>query len=83
MKTTPKIGKVVGDPFGEGRFRPDDRHREGKIIRIDSGEIRQAGRSTQGVRLVNMEAGDQVAAASLIPEEAEPTGNGQDDLPLQ
>ena len=42
--------------------------KQGKIIRIDSGEIRQAGRSTQGVRLVNVEAGDQVAAASLIPE---------------
>ena len=26
--------------------------RDGKMIRIDSGEIRQAGRSTQGVRLV-------------------------------
>ena len=26
MKTTKKTGKVVGDPFGEGRFRVDDRH---------------------------------------------------------
>jgi len=55
--------------------------KQGQIIRIDSGEIRQAGRSTQGVRLVNVEAGDQVAAASVIPE-AEVV-NGQDDLPLQ
>ena len=38
------------------------------MIRIDSGEIRQAGRSTQGVRLVRMEENDTVAAASLIPE---------------
>ena len=38
--------------------------KNGKIIRIESGEIRQAGRSTQGVRLVSMEEGDQVAAAS-------------------
>ena len=50
---------------------------DGKIIRIESGEIRQAGRSTQGVRLVRMEEGDQVAAASVIPE-AE-NGNGGDD----
>ena len=42
--------------------------KDGKIIRIESGEIRQAGRSTQGVRLVRMEEGDQVAAASVIPE---------------
>jgi DNA gyrase subunit A len=55
--------------------------KQGQTIRIDSGEIRQAGRSTQGVRLVNVEAGDQVAAASLIPE-TEAVGP-QEDLPLQ
>ena len=37
--------------------------KQGQIIRIDSSEIRQAGRSTQGVRLVRMEDDDQVAAA--------------------
>jgi DNA gyrase subunit A len=81
MKTTPRVGKVVA-------ILPvkDDTDlmiitKQGQIIRIDSGEIRQAGRSTQGVRLVNVEAGDQVAAASPIPE-AE-AGSGQDDLPLQ
>ena len=34
-----------------------------------------------GVRLVKLEEGDQVAAASVIPETE--SGNGQDDLPLQ
>jgi hypothetical protein len=33
------------------------------------------------VRLVNVEAGDQVAAASLIPDTE--VVNGQEDLPLQ
>ena len=40
----------------------------GKIIRIESSTIRQAGRSTQGVRLVCLEEGDKVAAASVIPD---------------
>ena len=40
----------------------------GKIIRIDSSTIRQAGRSTQGVKLVSLEEGDRVAAASCIPD---------------
>ncbi len=31
--------------------------KDGKVIRLESGEIRQAGRSTQGVRLVRMEEG--------------------------
>jgi DNA gyrase subunit A len=59
--------------------------KQGQIIRIDSSEIRKAGRSTQGVKLVNVEAGDQVAAASLIPETVvlDTPVDGQEDLPLQ
>ncbi len=83
MKITTKIGKVVAILSVKEDTDLMIITRDGKIIRIESGEIRQAGRSTQGVRLVRMEEGDQVAAASVIPEEAEPTGNGQNDLPLQ
>jgi DNA gyrase subunit A len=46
----------------------------GKIIRMDSGTIRESGRSAQGVRLLHMEAGDRVAAAVVIPPEEEPNG---------
>ena len=81
MKTTPKIGKVVGILSVKEDSDMMIITKQGQIIRIASNEIRQAGRSTQGVRLVNCEAGDQVAAASLIPE-AEVV-NGQEDLPLQ
>jgi DNA gyrase subunit A len=56
----------------------------GKIIRIESATIRQAGRSTQGVKLVSLEEGDKIAAASTIPETPENgNGNGQENLPLQ
>jgi len=80
MKTTPRIGKVVGILSVKEDSDLMIVTKQGQIIRIDSGEIRQAGRSTQGVRLVNVEAGDQVAAASLIPGEDE--SNGQGGLPL-
>jgi DNA gyrase subunit A len=59
--------------------------KDGKIIGIEAAEIRQAGRSTQGVRLVRMDEGDAVAAASVVPE-AEGNGegeNGQGALPLE
>ncbi len=84
IKTTPKIGKVMNVLV----VREDSElmiiTQNGKIIRIESGEIRQAGRSTQGVRLVKMEDGDRVAAACVIPEAAEKSEeNGQNDLPLQ
>jgi DNA gyrase subunit A len=82
MKTTPKVGKVVAVLSVKEDTDLMIITKEGKIIRLESGEIRQAGRSTQGVRLVRMEDGDQVAAASVIPEsEEEPAKNG--DLPLQ
>jgi DNA gyrase subunit A len=87
MKTTNKTGKVVAILS----VREDSDlmivTKDGKIIRIESSEIRETGRSAQGVRVVRMEEGDRVAAASVIPE-AEPDGdknggNGQGDLPLQ
>ncbi len=68
MKMTPRIGKVVAILSVKEDTDLMIITRDGKIIRIESGEIRQAGRSTQGVRLVRMEEGDQVAAASVIPE---------------
>ena len=42
---------------------------QGKVIRVHSGEIREAGRSTQGVRLLRLDEGDRVAAAAAILEE--------------
>ena len=81
MKTTSKTGKVVGILS----VREDSDliivSQNGKIIRIESSTIRQAGRSTQGVKLVTLEDGDKIAAASVIPE-TEDT-NGTDTLPLQ
>src|SRR5580698_84217 len=68
MKTTNKTGKVVRILSVKEDSDLMIVTKEGKMIRIDSGEIRQAGRSTQGVRLVRMEESDQVAAACLIPE---------------
>lgn len=85
IKTTPKIGKVMNVLAVKEDAELMIITQNGKIIRIEAGEIRQAGRSTQGVRLVKMEEGDRVAAACVIPEAKaleEPEGN-QTDLPLQ
>ena len=82
MKTTKKTGQVVSVL----NVREDSDlmliTKDGQIIRIDSSAIRQAGRSTQGVRLVRAEDGDQVAAASLVPDEGDAAGveDGQGKL---
>jgi len=41
----------------------------GKVIRVHANEIREAGRSTQGVRLLRLEEKDSVAAAAILHEE--------------
>jgi DNA gyrase subunit A len=50
----------------------------GKIIRVHASEIREAGRSTQGVRLLRLEEDDRVAAAAGIYEEVP---NGEKEPP--
>jgi DNA gyrase subunit A len=45
----------------------------GKVIRVHANEIREAGRSTQGVRLLRLEEGDKIAAAASILEDPEVT----------
>ena len=81
MKTTPKVGKVVAVLSVKENTDLMIITKDGKMIRIESGEIRQAGRSTQGVRLVRMEEGDLVAAASVIPETDDEAKNGE--LPFE
>jgi DNA gyrase subunit A len=88
MKTTKKVGMVVAVLSVKEESDLMIITKNGQIIRIDSSNIRQAGRSTQGVRLVRLEEDDQVAAAGVIPETEENgngngNGNGQNDLPLQ
>jgi DNA gyrase subunit A len=83
MKTTNKTGMVVGILSVKEDSEIIIVSQNGKIIRIESSTIRQAGRSTSGVKLVTLDEGDKVAAASVIPETEDTNGNGQDSLPLQ
>jgi DNA gyrase subunit A len=75
VKTTERNGKVVGISQVTEKSEVMLISQYGKIIRIESKFIRESGRSAQGVRLLNIEPGDRVAAAVVIPLE-EPTGNG-------
>jgi DNA gyrase subunit A len=85
MKTTRKTGDVVAILSVMDDSDLMIVSQNGKIIRIESSTIRQVGRSTQGVRLVSLEEGDKVAAASVIPDAGNENGEGpaQEDLPLQ
>jgi DNA gyrase subunit A len=79
VKTTSRNGKVVGIMLVDESSEAMLISQFGKIIRIDTKQIREAGRSTQGVRLLNLEEGDRVASAVVL-QEKEVEENG---LPLQ
>jgi len=83
VKTTARNGKVVSILLVNEKSELMVISQFGKIIRIDSKNIREAGRSTQGVRLLHLEQDDHVAAASVIPpEEAAANGNGSGESGL-
>jgi DNA gyrase subunit A len=69
VKTTARNGKVAAILLVDDSSELMVISQYGKIIRIDTKTIRAAGRSTQGVRLLNLEEEDKVAAAVVIPPE--------------
>jgi DNA gyrase subunit A len=76
LKTTERVGKVVGIAQVDEKSEVMLISHYGKIIRMDSTTIRESGRNAQGVRLLQLEPGDRVAAAVVIAPEAEGNGNG-------
>jgi DNA gyrase subunit A len=69
MKTTPKVGKVTAINLVDDTTEMMLISQFGKIIRIDTKTVRSAGRSTSGVKLLNLDTDDKVAAAVVIPPE--------------
>jgi DNA gyrase subunit A len=74
VKTTERNGKVTGIAQVTEKSEVMLISHYGKIIRMDSTTIRESGRAAQGVRLLNLEPGDRVAAAVVIPPEEDPNG---------
>jgi DNA gyrase subunit A len=69
MAVTPRIGRVNCIQLVDDTSELMVISQFGKIIRIDTKTIRAAGRATQGVRLLNLDTEDKVAAAVIIPPE--------------
>jgi DNA gyrase subunit A len=82
IKTTEKNGKVVGI----SQVAEDDEilliTKEGKILRTRAKDISVQGRNTQGVRLLETEAGDKVVSlAKVVERDEEKDVGGEKDLP--
>jgi DNA gyrase subunit A len=74
VKTTERTGKVAAIAQVSEDSDVMLISQYGKIIRMDGNTIREYGRNTQGVRVLNVEPGDRVAAAVVIPPDEEPNG---------
>ena len=71
MKTTDRNGSVVAALQVTEESDVMIITHNGKVIRVHANEIREAGRSTQGVRLLRLDEDDSVAAAAVLQEESE------------
>ncbi len=77
LKATSKVGKTTSILLVNETSELMVISQWGKIIRLDTKTVRAAGRATQGVRLLNLDAEDKVAAAVIIPPE-EVTGKDEE-----
>ncbi len=81
MKTTEKTGRVIGIRM----VTNDDQimlvSSGGKVVRIRVNEIRVIGRNTQGVRLIDLEEGERVAAVARLAEREDEGEPGDAPLP--
>ncbi len=60
-------------------------NRSGIIIRLKVSDLRVMGRATQGVRLINLKAGDSIAAVTQVPTEednGEELENGEHEVDI-
>jgi DNA gyrase subunit A len=81
LKVTSKTGEVVGARFvteSDGLMLITQ---EGMIIRINVSGVRLVGRSTQGVKLMNLSGEDRLVAIAKVEREEEVLveGNGEGD----
>jgi DNA gyrase subunit A len=80
VKTAERNGKVVGVLSVTEDSEVMIISEQGKITRLDASTIRESGRAAQGVRLINLEEGDKVAAACLVKSEDANGGPSQPPL---
>jgi DNA gyrase subunit A len=71
IKTTGRNGRVVGVKFIRGEEGVMLITGKGMIIRLNTADISTIGRNTQGVRLIQLEEGDQLVSVARLAEREE------------
>jgi DNA gyrase subunit A len=83
MKTTDKTGKVVGALTVTDNDEIMLLTQQGQMVRTPVKDIREAGRNTMGVKLINLTGGDKLTAiARVVSESQEDPISGEGDAGL-
>jgi DNA gyrase subunit A len=81
IQTSDRNGKVVGVAY----VHDDDElmliSQQGMILRMKAGDIRTIGRATQGVRLIEMEEGDNVVSVAKLAEKEDDEPDNSSEQP--
>ncbi len=77
LKVSPKTGPVIGAKHVSEQDGLMLITQEGKIIRINVEGVRKSGRSTMGVKLMNLDTGDRLVAVAKLAER-EDVAEGED-----
>ena len=77
MKVTPKTGKVIGSMLVSDSDELIIFCSNNKIIRISAADMRQVGRSTQGVIMVNLTSDQKVICFDMIIQENQLSSQGE------
>jgi DNA gyrase subunit A len=73
MKTTEKTGRVVGALTVTDKDEIMLLTQQGQMVRTPVNNIREAGRNTQGVKLINLNTGDKLTAIARVVNESDET----------
>ncbi len=81
INVTDKTGSLVGILYVTEKEDLIITCKSGITIRTGIQDIREAGRATQGVTLIRLDDGDEIAAISQIEEEDEPVAASEEGQP--
>ena len=80
MKTTDKTGSVVGALTVTDKDEIMLLTQQGQMVRTPVNNIRETGRNTQGVKLINLTSGDKLTAIARVVSENEEEATGESGL---
>jgi len=78
IQTTVRNGFVAGVAYLEDEDELMLITQQGKVLRMDTKDIRPIGRATQGVRLIEIDDQDRVVSLARLTEESTEASDGGD-----